>query len=57
MNENSESKQVNKEDTSLVRINADLKYLLKRKAATEKTTIKALVEGAIAELLEVNNAN
>jgi hypothetical protein len=47
------SKQVNKEHTSLVRINSDLKDLLKRKAADEKTTIKALIEGAIAEILAV----
>ena len=47
------SKQVNKERTSLVRINTDLKDLLKEKAAIEKTTIKALIEGALADVLEV----
>ncbi|MDD5415931.1 MAG: hypothetical protein PHE48_02905 [Candidatus Daviesbacteria bacterium] len=45
-----ESKQVNKEDTSLVRINTGLKDSLKEKAAAKKTTIKALVEGAVAEI-------
>ncbi len=47
------SKQVNKNPTTLVRIDAGLHRLLKIKAATEKTTIRTLVEGVLAELLFV----
>lgn len=46
------NKQVNKNPTTLVRIDVGLHRLLKIKAATEKTTIRTLVEGALAELLE-----
>lgn len=56
MKKNEQSKQVNKEDTTMVRINTDLKNLLKVKAADEKTTIKALIEGSVAELLEVKSS-
>lgn len=45
------SKQVNKNITALVRIDAELHRLLKIKAATKKTTIKTLIEGALADLL------
>ena len=47
------SKQVNKEDTTLVRISTGIRDSLKVKAATEKTTIRTLVEGALADILEV----
>lgn len=45
------SKQINKNPTTLVRIDVELHRLLKIKAATEKTTIRVLVEGALAGLL------
>lgn len=47
------SKQVNKNPTTLVRIDAGLHRLLKIKAAGEGTTIRVLVEGCLAELLIV----
>lgn len=47
------SKQVNKNNSSLVRIDPELKRRLKIKAAAEKTTIKALVEEAVVEVLGV----
>lgn len=50
------SKQINKNPTTLVRIDAELHRLLKVKAATEKTTIRVLVEGALAELLSVKGS-
>jgi hypothetical protein len=51
MKNKAKSKQVNKNLTALVRIDAGLKYLLKKKAADDKTTIRALVEGSIVEIL------
>lgn len=51
------SKQVNKNPTTLVRIDAELHRLLKIKAATERTTIRALIEGVLAELLEVQRGS
>lgn len=50
------SKQVYQRQTKLVRIDAELCRLLKIKAAAEKTTIRALIEGALAELLAVTSA-
>ncbi len=47
----SPSKLVNKKPTTLVRIDAELHRLLKIKAATEKTTIRSLIEGVLADLL------
>lgn len=49
------SKQIYKNPTSLVRIDTELHRLLKIKAAEEKTTIRTLIEGKIAEILEVKN--
>lgn len=49
------SKQVYQRQTRLVRIDAELCRLLKIKAATERTTIKDLIEGSLAELLAVNS--
>lgn len=51
MGKKNKSKQVNKNKTALVRIDAGLHQELKIKAATEKSTIKTLVESALAELL------
>lgn len=47
------SRQIDKNKTKQVRIDAGVHQLLKIKAVTEETTIKTLVEGALAELLEV----
>lgn len=49
---NKQSRQIDKKVTKQVRIDSGLHQLLKIKAATEKTTIKKLVEGCLAELLE-----
>lgn len=46
-------KQVNQRLTTHVRIDRGIHHLLKIKAATEKTTIRALLEGAAADVLEV----
>ncbi len=45
--------QVDKKTTKQVRIDAGLHELLKIKAVTGNTTIKALIEGALADVLEV----
>ncbi len=50
-------KQINKKPTTLVRIDAELHRLLKIKAATEKTTIRVLIEGCLADLLSVDGSN
>lgn len=50
------SKQVNKNPTTLVRIDTELHRLLKIKAAAEKTTIRTLVEGVLADLLSVEGS-
>lgn len=50
------SRQVDKKSTKQVRIDSGLHQLLKIKAAREKTTIKGLVEGCLAELLSVDNS-
>lgn len=47
----SQQSDINK--TKQIRVDAGLHKLLKIKAATEKTSIKALTEGILAELLEV----
>ncbi len=48
-----ENRQVDEKPTKQVRIDAGLHQLLKIKAATQKTTIKVLIEGALAELLSI----
>lgn len=53
LKEYSPSKQINKNPTTLIRIDAGLHRLLKIKAAGEGVTIRTLVEGALAELLSV----
>lgn len=50
------SKQINKNSTTLVRIDTELHRLLKIKAATENTTIRVLVEGSLADLLSVEGS-
>lgn len=50
------SKQINKNPTTLVRLDAELHRLLKIKAATEKTTIRTLIEGILADLLSVRGS-
>ena len=50
------SKQINKNLTTLVRIDAGLHRLLKIKAAQEKTTIRTLIEGTLADLLSVEGS-
>lgn len=57
MEKSDKSKQVYKEITGMVRLNREIIELLKVKSATEKTTIKALLEGAAADLLEVKCTN
>jgi len=57
MQNKNESRQIDKKTTKQVRIDADLHRLLKIKAATEKTSIKVLLEEAIADILEVKEAN
>lgn len=47
------SQQSDKKTTKQVRIDEGLHQLLKIKAATEKTTIRSLLEGYLAELLSV----
>lgn len=55
MNKTKQSRQIDKKLTKQVRIDSGLHHLLKVKAAAEKTTIKNLLEGCAAELLEVKN--
>lgn len=47
------NRQVDKKTTKQVRIDIGLHELLKIRAATGNTTIKTLIEGCLAELLEV----
>lgn len=47
------SRQVDKKTTKQVRIDIGLHELAKIKAATDKTTIKTLVEGGLANVLGV----
>lgn len=47
------SRQIDKNKTKQVRIDAELHRRLKIVAASENTTIKTLIEGALAELLAV----
>lgn len=49
------SQQIDKKKTKQIRIDAELHKLLKIKAAAENTTLKTLVESALAELLEVKS--
>ncbi|MDD5147436.1 MAG: hypothetical protein PHV63_02715 [Candidatus Daviesbacteria bacterium] len=52
---NMKSRQSDKKKTKQVRIDAGLHKQLKIKAATENTRIKTLIEGCLADLLEVKN--
>lgn len=45
-----------KKTTKQVRIDAGLHHLLKVRAASEKTTIRALIEGELTELLAVRGS-
>ncbi|TSC85811.1 MAG: hypothetical protein G01um10147_1087 [Microgenomates group bacterium Gr01-1014_7] len=56
VNSGNTSKLINKNPTTLVRIDAELHRLLKMKAAAEKTTIRSLIEGALADLLSVEGS-
>lgn len=47
-----ESRQVDKNSTKQVRIDAGLHQLLKIKAAKSEMSIKTLIEGYIADILE-----
>lgn len=47
---------VNKKSSNLIRIDTGLHRLLKIKAADERTTIRTLVEGALADLLSVEGS-
>lgn len=51
MQNKNDSRQIDKKTTKQVRIDAELHRLLKIKAATEKTTIRTLVEEGLAEVL------
>lgn len=46
--------QSDKKATRQVRIDAELHYLLKMKAAKSKTTIRNLLEGCLVDLLAVD---
>lgn len=48
-----QNRQIDTKTTKQVRIDAEIHRLLKIKAATEKTSLKELIEGVLAELLEV----
>lgn len=50
---NNQSQQSDKNKTKQVRVDVELHRLLKIKAAAEKTSIKALIEGVVADILEV----
>jgi len=47
-------KQINQRSTKPVRIDSDLHHQLKVMAAKQSTTIRALVEGGLAEVLAVD---
>lgn len=49
-----QSQQIDKKPTRQVRIDRELHRLVKIEAARSGETIKSLVEGALAELLAVN---
>lgn len=49
------SRQSDKKKTKQVRIDAGLHKRVKIKAANENTHIKTLIEGCLADLLEVND--
>lgn len=48
-----ENREIDQKKTKQVLIDTELHRLVKMKAADEKTTIRTLVEGALAELLAV----
>lgn len=50
-----QNRQIDTKPTKQVRIDAGLHKQLKIKAATENTCIKTLIEGCLADLLEVKN--
>lgn len=50
------SRQIDKKTTKQVRIDTEVHHLLKIEAAKSRTTIRALVEGCLAEMLAVDNA-
>lgn len=52
---NMKSRQSDKKKTKQVRIDAGLHKKIKIKAANENTHIKTLIEGCLADLLEVKN--
>lgn len=52
-----QNRQIDKKLTKQVRIDSELHRLIKIKAAKSGETIKSLVEGALAELLSVNQAS
>jgi len=56
-NKKSQKLQSYQRETKQIRIDAGLVRLLKIKAAERGTTIKELVEGCLAEFLEVKNEN
>ncbi len=49
------SHQIDKKLTMQVRIDSGLHRLLKIKASEERTSIRTLIEGCLAELLEVKS--
>lgn len=51
-----ENRQIDKKLTKQIRIDAGLHRLLRIKASNASMTIKTLVEGCLAELLEVKGA-
>ena len=53
-NDKIQNQQINRNNTTLVRIDKGMKRLLKIKAAESGMTIKALLEGYLAELLAVD---
>lgn len=48
-----ENREIDQKKTKQVLIDTELHRLVKMKAADEKTTIRTLVEGALAELLAI----
>lgn len=51
------SKQINRMRTKLVRLDASIVEELKIEASKARTTIRSLVEGALVELLGIQNDN
>lgn len=48
-----QNRQIDTKKTKQIRIDTELHRLLKIKAAQDKTTIKALLEGVLSEILSV----